>query len=600
MISSVRLAGLAIKLLMREWHAGALRVMLAALLIAIISHTSIGFFTERLNRAMTNKAAHLMGGDLVLTSPTAFTPALLEKAHAYGLNYATTVQFSTVVLFADEIQLSAVKAVSSQYPLTGFLKTAKEPFGNEELTSQPPAAGTIWVEQRLLNALSAAVGDQLTLGDIDLTIERILTHEPDQGGVFSTIAPRIMMHLGDMDKANIIQPGSRVEYRYLMTGDPQQVAAYKQWLQPRLLASQKILGIQGEQPTVSTALVRAEKYMGLSGLVAILLAAVAIAMSAKHYTESQFDPSALIRCIGLRQNQLFFIYCVQLSCLALLAALLGAAIGWVVQELITQILIDILPSPFPAPTAKTVISGLALSFTVLFGFSLPTLLRLRRVSPLRVLRKHLEPMPLAGKIIYSFTTLLIAGLIFSYTRDTTLTLATLIGSTALGLFGFALVSALFYLLNRISNRLPSSLKAGLRNLTRRQAESRWQTLAFGTTLMAMALVMMIRTDLLTTWQNQLPQNAPNHFVLNILPVQVNAFNQFLQERDIPSNQLYPISRGRLTHINSIPVKQAVSQEAANSAALNRELSLTEASQLPADNKIVQGEWWHGGMALWPH
>ena len=591
MITSHQLHLLGLKLLLREWRSGALRVMFMALMIAIISHTSIGFFTDRLNHAMINKAAHLMGGDLVVKSPTPLAPAYLKKADDWPLEKATTLQFSTVLLFKDEIQLSAVKAVSNQYPLTGFLKTANEAFAEDSITTEPPPAGEIWVEQRLLSSLGAKVGDALTIGESELTVTRIVTYEPDRGGAFYTFAPRVMMNIADVPATNVIQPGSRMAYRYLFLGDETAINQYKNWLSPKLTASQTILGIHGERPTVSTALISAEKYMSLAGLVAILLAAVAIAMSAKHYAENQFDPSALLRCMGLKQNQLLIIYCTQLACIALVAAVGGAVIGFVLQELITYLLKDILSHPFPAANPKAAASGMVLSFAVLFGFSMPTLIRLRRVSPLRVLRKNLEPLPLTGKILYSFTTLFIAGLIYAYTQDLILTVAALMGALALGLLGFLLISALFMLLEKISHSLPSSLRAGLRNLTRRQAESRWQTLAFGTTLMAMALVVMIRTDLLTTWQAQLPENAPNHFVLNVLPDERENFRQFLDERNISSNKLYPITRGRLTHINDIPVKQAVTKEQENNEALRRELSLTEAYSFPPDNQLVKGDWW---------
>lgn len=591
MITSHKLHLLALRLLGREWRSGALRVMFMALLIAIISHTSIGFFTDRLNNAMMARAAHLMGGDLVLKSPLAIDPPLLAEAEKLGVASATTVEFSTVIIFGDEIQLSAVKAVSDEYPLTGELRTAKEAFGDDQATRSPPPPGEIWVEQRLLAALGVTVGDALTVGSTNLTITRLVTHEPDRGGAFYTFAPRVLMNLADVEKAQVIQPGSRVDYRYLFLGPETGINTYKRWLEPRLLASQKIIGIHGERPTVSTALVRAEKYMSLAGLVAILLAAVAIAMSARHYAEGQFDSSALLRCMGLKQNQLMVIYITQLACLALVAGFVGAAIGFLLQELITFILRDILPSPFPAASPKAAASGMLLSFAVLFGFSLPTLIRLRRVSPLRVLRKHLEPLPLTAKIIYTLTTLFIAALIFAYTRDPVITIAAILGAAALGLFGFGLVSGLFILLDKTSHTLPSMARAGLRNLIRRQAESRWQTLAFGTTLMAMSLVVMIRTDLLTTWQSQLPDNAPNHFVLNVLPDEAEPFTTFLEERHIDSNRLYPISRGRLTHINDQPVKQAVTKEEENNEALRRELSLTESDTLPPDNQVLDGIWW---------
>lgn len=583
---------LALRLLVREWRAGAFNVMLAALLIAITSHTTIGFFTERLSKSMEAQATHLLGGDLVLKSPRSVTSDWLEKANSLNMNSASTVEFSTVAIANDDLQLCSVKAVSKNYPLRGYLRTAAEPFGEDEIVQSGPGRGELWVEHRVLSALKISVGDTLEIGDAALTVSRVLTFEPDRGGAFYAFAPRILMNLEDLPTTNTVQPGSRVDYRYLfVASNEQSIGQFKQWLEAKLTPGQSLLGIHGERPTVSSALTRAESYMSLAGLVAILLAAVAIAMSARLFAESHYDTSALIRCLGGMQNDVLIVFLIQLSILALVGGIVGSLFGWVAQAGIAFLIRDMLPETFPAPSLRSVWSGLGLSFIVLLGFSLPTLIRLRRVSPLRVLRQNLEPLPLSGSLIYASAFFFVCALIYGYTQDPKLTIAAILGSIGLAVAGYIWVSLLFVILDKVSNALPLSLKAGIRNLIRREGETRWQTLAFGTTLMAMALVVLIRTDLLNAWQSQLPENAPNHFVMNVLPDEVEGFQAFLEQHQITSNPLFPVSRGRLTHINQQPVKQAVTKEKENEEALNRELNLTEAKDLQEDNRIKAGVWW---------
>ncbi|OUR99210.1 hypothetical protein A9Q81_11590 [Gammaproteobacteria bacterium 42_54_T18] len=588
------LARLAIKLLIREWRAGSLTVMATALLIAITSHTTIGFFTERLSNAMEAKATHLLGADLVIKSPSAVSPELLDgyvKNNTDNLNIAHTIEFTTIAIAGDELKLSSVKAVSNNYPLKGFMRTSRTLFGEEFTTTDSPAVGEVWVEHRVLSSLNINIGNTIDIGDTALTVSRVLTFEPDRSGAFYALAPRIIMNLNDLAKAGIVQQGSRVDYRYLIEGSPGSIKAYRDWIKPQLTPSQSVLDIHNERPAVSSSLVRAESYMKLSGLVAILLAAVAIAMSARLYAESHYDTSALIRCLGGRQNDVLFIFVLQLSILAFFSGVIGSIFGWISQSFIAFIIQDMLPESFPQASLTSAWTGLALSFIVLFGFSLPTLLRLRQVSPLRVLRKNLEPSSLSGTIIYLATFIFVSLLIFVYTQDIKLTTASLIGGATIALFGFIIVALLFILLNKLNQHFPLIIKSGIRNLIRRKNETRWQTLAFGITLMAMTLVIIIRSDLIDTWQSQLPEDIPNHFVMNILPGDVKAFEEFLTENKITASNLYPVSRGRLTHINNIAVKSSVTKEEESNEALNRELNLTEAKAIQKDNRLVQGEWW---------
>lgn len=605
-----RTTRLAARLSLREWRSGSLYLLLWALIIAVASHTTLGFFTERLERSMVHRAGQIMGGDLIVKGPEPLPELFLSPAQdttqppnlSAPLTTVRLVEFSTVLIFDEDIQLSAVKAVSEHYPLSGSLRIATEIGDTGQEVKQPPPPGEVWVEQRLLSLLNVSVGDTVTIGEAPLKITQILLDEPDRGGSFYNIAPRVMMNLQDLATTQVIQPGSRVTYRYYFQGAEADLNQYREWLKPRLNPNQRFAGIESERPSLNTALERAQKYMSLSGLVAILLAAVAIAMGARYYAHKHFDSSALLRCIGVKQNELLGIYLLQLAALALLATVIGSAIGYALQEIIRWILSSALPKHFPGPTLMPVVTGCALSFAVLFGFSLPTLIQLRRVSPLRVLRKDLLPAPLSVRVLYAFTGVLILTIIFSYTRDVWLSAAAFFGAFVILLLGYVVVSLLYRVLNRSTRVAPPMVKAGLRNLLRRSAETRWQTLAFALTLMAMTMIAVLRIELIERWQDQLPEQAPNHFVMNVLPEKTAGFQAFLDTHNINSNQLYPISRGRLAYINDQPVKAAVTKEAADSGALNRELSLTQAAALSPDNRVIQGAWWgdnpqHGQVSV---
>lgn len=590
-MNRLRLAG---RLLLRDWRAGELRILLSALIIAVSATTAISFFTDRLQRAMLGQSSELLGGDLLLQSPRQLEASWLTQAENEGLESVEVLAFPSVVVSGEQLQLSGIKAVREGYPLRGGLRVADRPFGEERPTAEIPGEGKAWVEARLLPLLEIEVGDTLELGSLTLTVERVLTFEPGGGGNLVSLAPRVLINFADVARADILRPGSRVTWQYSFAGAEQAVQRYKKWLRSRLEPSHRLQDVREGRPTVGAALDRAEQYLGLASLIAVLLAGVAIAMGARRYSERHFDVTAVLRCLGAGQRDILALFLPQLLWLGLVGGAVGVVLGYLVQFGLFYLLRELLPATLPAPGLMPVLMGFLTGITVLAGFALPPVLRLRDVPALRVLRRELAPMPLRGWLVYGVAMAAMALLMWRYTGSASMTLSVLGGAAAalllLGLLALGLLRAT----RSLHRGVGVAWRYGLNNLWRRPMLSISQILGFGLTLMAMALIALVRGDLLSTWQTQLPDDAPNHFVVNVLPDDVESFRGFMQARGIENAELYPMVRGRLAGINGERLAEWVGLDNERARAVQRELNLTWSDTLPGDNTLVSGRWWRPG------
>jgi len=582
---------LALRLLARDWRAGELHILALAIVIAVAASTAIGFFTDRLGRGMVNQSADFLGADLVLNSPRPVPAAWLAQAREDQLQVSEALEFASVVVHGDALQLAGVRAVDAGFPLRGGLRTAPAPFAPDAATAGVPAPGEAWAAAQLLTRLGLQAGDTIGVGEHTLVIRRVLTFEPGQAGNVFGVAPRLLINREDVPATGVVQPGSRLTYQYLFAGPEHVLNRFRDWLRPQLGPSHQLVGVQEGRRAVGTALERAERFLGLAVIAAIVLAGVAIAMAARRYSERHFDMSAMLRCLGATQQDLLGLYLVQLTVLGLLASAAGCLLGWLAQQGLLVLLAELLPMAPSSAGAWPVVVGLATGVVVLAGFALPPVLRLRGVPPLRVLRRDLTPLPSNAWLVYGLAIAAVILLMWRYTGNARLTLAVLAGGAAASAILALLGLVLLALARRVHARVGVAWRFGLNNLWRRRRTSVSQILAFGLALLAMAVIGLVRTDLLTTWESQLPDDVPNQFAINILPEQVAAVHAFLASQQVPASQLYPMVRGRLVTINAEPVRVAVTKEARDDNALNRELNLTWTLQLQEDNSIVSGRWW---------
>ncbi|MEH6503339.1 MAG: FtsX-like permease family protein [Cycloclasticus sp.] len=582
--------GLALRLLWRDARSGELSLLVIALIIAVSSSTAISLFADRLHRTMNTQAAEFLAADLVITSSSLIPAPWLEKAEALNLKQARTAEFSTVLLENEEVLLAGVKAVSNNYPLRGYLKTIETDYTKESLKTQGPAVGEAWVDKRVLSALKLELGNALVVGEKSLSISQLITYEPDKRGDLYSLSPRVMINDADLPATKVLQPGSHVHYFFQFSGAANSLADFSAWVKPQLGVSQRLMDIHEDRPELGSALSRAERYLGLSSIIVILIAGVAIAMSTRRYSERHFNATAILRCLGCKQNEILALYLYQFLALGLVACAIGSTLGWFTQEALFHLLRDLLPAKVANPSFIAVVLGFLTGLAILIGFALPPLLRLKKVSPLRVLRRDLEPLSNSAWLVYGLALTLISLLIWRYTQDLNMMLTIIGGALATTLVSGALLYVLLLQLRKVLPHVGLSWRIGLQGVLRSPVASVGQILAFSITLLAMILSFTVRNDLLADWQQQLPDNAPNHFAINIFAEQVVPFEQLLKQKNIPAAQFYPVVRGRLVGINDIPVQQMVSKDSQGERATHRDLSLTWGDDLPEDNKTIGGQW----------
>jgi len=585
-----RLLSLAGRQLLRDARAGELRVLFFALLTAVAASTAIGYFSARLNDGMLLRATEFLAADLRLSGSSPSSPEQISSGKQLGLDHARLVEFSSVVASDAGIQLASVKAADSAYPLRGQLKSAAALYEAEQ-TGPGPQPGEAWAEARLFVALNLKPGDEVEVGAKTLRLTRVLTFLPDEAGDFYSLTPHLLMHLDDLPATGVVQPGSRVRYQELWRGPAEVLAAYRQAITATLQPNQRLDDAKDGNPQVGNALGRAERYLNLASLAAVLLAGVAVALSATRFAARRFDASALLRCLGLSRKQALGLFSLQLALLGVGASLVGALLGWLAQLALFALLQDLLPAQIPPGGLWPALAGMATGLVALAGFALPPLAALGRVPPLRVLRRDLLPLPASSWLVYGAALLALGLIMWRLSLDLQLTLALLGG----GLLSALLLGGLLLLVLQSLRRLLASAalpwRLGLGQLLRHPLAAAGQALAFGLIILAMALIALLRGELLDSWQEQLPEQAPNHFALNILPADQQAFAARLTELSPHPAPLFPVVPGRLVMINGEPVRQIVSKDSQGERAIRRDLSLTWASELPADNQLIAGRWW---------
>jgi len=583
-------------MLARDWRGGELYILAAALIIATASVSSVGFFVERVQKAMDQQAAELLAADLVVGSTRPIATEYTDEAQRLSMEQAQVMSFRSVVISETAPQLVEVKAVSDSYPLRGQIKVAATPFAEvHDTVTHGPARGEVWVEEGLLQRLSLSVGNTLLLGARTLRISHILIYEPDRGGDMFSIAPRVMMHADDVAATGLIGPGSRVSYRLLLAGPPPALAEYRRWFERQEKRGKteglRLLSAHDGRPEIRTALERARHFLGLAALISVFLAGVAIATTTRRFIQRHLDTSAILRCAGATQGRILRLFFAEMLYLALLASTVGCLLGFAAQFVISQILDRLFLLQLPATGFNAIAIAYVTGIILLLGFALPPLLALKRVSPLRVLRRDLSTASVQGGVVYGGVLLSLIALLYLQTGQPALVAWSLLGMSGavllLGLCAYGLVIGL-----RRSRHLGGAgWRFGLANIARRPLVSVVQIVALGIGLMVMLLLSIVRLDLLDDWQASLPDNAPNHFLINIQTDQVDGIKQFLTKYEISRVELYPMVRARLRRINGIEVSPDDYPDERARHLLTREFNLSWAEQMQSDNRLQSGRWW---------
>lgn len=585
----VREFALAARLLWRDGRAGELHLIGAAVVIAVAAVTTVGFFTDRVHQALNRQANQLLGGDLVLVADRPL-PLEFERA-AFRLDLATTrtMRFLSMARRGEKNLLTDIKAVSKGYPLRGEVRVADGLYGPDRAAREPPAPGTVWIDERLATGLGVAAGEQIGLGEISLRVAAILTQDPDSVIGFLNAAPRLLMNGADVGATGLVQPASRIRYRLQIAGEDARIGAFRAWAAGRLPPGSRLEGIGDARPEIRAALERAEKFLGLAALVSVVLAAVAISLAARRFLQRHLDGCAMMRCLGATQGALVRLHLVHFALLGCIAAGLGGAIGGLAQQGLAYSLGTLIAVTLPAPSWLPALQGAAAGLLLLLGFAMPPLAGLGHVSTLRVLRRELGAPRGMGLASYSAGAAVIAGLIFWKAADAWL------GAYVLGVFSAAMIAAgaLVWVLLKLMAGVRGGVtwRFGVANLRRRTLGSIIQVVALALGIMALLTLTLVRSGLLAAWKDSLAPDAPNRFIINIQPDQLEPMNRFFAARGIALPRVFPMVRGRLVALNGRRVSPGDYADERARRLVDREFNLSWATGLQADNRIVAGRWW---------
>jgi putative ABC transport system permease protein len=584
----------------RELRTPSLRLLLLALALAVGAVSSVGLFSDRLDRAFDRDATALVGGDLAVIADRPIGDQVSLKARALGLSSSSILSFPSMALAGEQAKLISLKVVDQAYPLRGTLRLASERLSQGEAAS---AAGLrddeVWVDEALLAAFALPVGAQLQLGEATFNVTRVIAQEPDRPMAFANFAPRAMISQAGLKRSDLLQPGSRVSYKLLLAGTKGQESAVRDmsaWLKDHLDKGQRLDDVKSGRPEIRSTLERAEKFLSLAALLATLVASVGVALAAHHFAGQKHEQVALMKSIGYTPSQLRRTWGAGLLMMGLLGSLAGAVLGWLAHHALVALLDALVGVELPAAGAHPWGIALLMGLTLTLGFAGLPLFESLAASPISVLRQsrhspaHRWLTAAAGIAALSLVCLLAAG---------QAVLAGLVLAGSLGVVGifallaWSLVRAglwAFEQLSAMGSDWGVSVRFAWLSLSRRIGSTVLQGVALTVGLTALLLLSVLRSDLIDGWQKAVPADAPNRFAMNIQPEQKQAFEQALQSAQVSRPQLYPMVRGRLIAVNEQTISPDAYADDRAKRLLDREFNLSYTDALPEHNRISQGNW----------
>ena len=582
--------------LWRDARAGELRLLWVAVSLGVAALTSVGFLADRIQGGLQRDARQLLGGDAVLASDHPLADEVMEQIKRLGLQSATTLSFPTMARSQSakggNSRLVALKAVSEGYPLRGRLQINQP----GQTTDQIPAPGEVWVEPSLLEALELPVGGALQLGERTLRISQILLNEPDRGAGFMNFAPRVMMNHADLPATQLVQPASRINWRLAVIGPPARVAEFVRWAEMHVkqpdVHGVRLETLEAGRPEMRQTLDRAEKFLHLVALLAALLSAVAVALAARGFAARHLDDCAMLRVLGQSQRHILTVYVLEFFSVGLFASGLGLLMGFALHQVFVELLAGLVDTALPAASWLPFWQGWGAGMTLLFAFGLPPILQLAQVPALRVIRRDLGPLRPASLGVLGLGLMGFAALLLGASRDLSLGLMVVGGFSGATLLFALLAWAAVWGLRQTAAlpQVPIWLRMATRQISARPGYTVVQVSSLAVGLLALMLLILLRTDLVESWRNATPADAPNRFVINIQPDQATDFLQHLKDKGVGKFDWYPMIRGRLVAINGQDVRPDSYTDDRAQRLVEREFNISHAAQAPAHNQIVQGVW----------
>ena len=573
--------------LIRRWlRTPELLILAAAVVIAVAASSAVGLFSDRVSRALEDQSGEAFGADAALRSRDPLPPAVEEAIGKLDLRRAHLVQFPSVAFVGDNSSLAAVKAVDAHYPLRGTLRSAGEPFGEERAETRGPAAGEAWVDLRLWQDLGLSIGTEVLIGKSQVKVTRILAYEPDRGGGFTDLAPRLMISVDDLPATGLVSAGSRVQYTEMFAGAPESIAALRELDLPQGV---RVQTPQDGRREIGNSLARARQFLDIAVLSAMLLAGAAIGASAHQHGQRLRDEAAILKALGATSRQVARRALSRLLALALGAGFVGLAIGFAAQGVVAAAATGMMRNALPEPQPLAALWSLGLALLLVFGFAAPSFLSARKTPPIRVLQRADDRT--GSRVAGIVAALASAALVAWHAGDLKLAGFVIVGAGIAALVLGGMAWALVRLLGGIRSRGGTALRFGLANIARRRMASVAQAVALGLSLLALLLVGIVRGDLLSAWEKRLPDDAPNQFLINIQTPQVEPMKAFFARHGHADMRLWPMTRARLTALRGEPVTADSFEDEETRRWINREFNISWTDRFGDDNQLIEGPWW---------
>ncbi|MDG2276898.1 MAG: hypothetical protein P8L31_02995 [Pseudomonadales bacterium] len=580
------------KMAMRDIRSGEMGLLLIALVVAVGTVTSISLFVDRLHQALLLESANFLAADRQISSSQPIPDNFVAQAEARDLDLTQTMVFPSMVFVGDANQLVSVKAVGEKYPLRGKLIVSDEPFVRGYPTFEVPPPGEVWLDSRLFPALDVDLGEQIEVGLAELQVTRVLVSEPDRGGSFFDLGPRLLMNIADVPATEVVQPGSRIGYRLLIKGDESVLGDYKESID--LGNNYRWVSIRESSPRIGSALDRAESFLLLGGLLGVLLAGIAVALSAHRYAARHYDHVGVLKTLGATPRQILFGFLSILLLIGSVAITGGLVAGGVLHLLIVELLSSLIPITLPDPGARPFLLGAATGLICALSFAMPAFIHLRDISPMRVIRRDLGVAPLSQWLSYGAALAGSLVLLVWYTKSLFLTFWTIVAAIVVVIVFGALALMLLRGSRVAGMQARSGWRLALSGLQRRRKENVAQILIFGMAIMLLLVLVLLRTELVTEWRSQVPEEAANHFVMNISSDEVDSVRSKIEQGATAGDFLYPMIRGRIIAVNgeeSKAYQERVATMGGDGPRIRSERNLTWTAIEPDNNVITQGHWW---------
>ena len=588
--------GFALRLLFRDLRSGDILTLIFALIISVSTVTAISLFIDRLQLSFEQESASLMAADRLIRSDDAIPQSWQTKANELSLKQAENTSFRTMIFAGDALQLSLVNAVTDSYPLRGEFLADDILFGSGKAVTQSPQTGEIWLSSRLASLLNVAIGDQVEIGEIALTVTQYLVRDPGSSSSAFAISPRAVMNMADLAATQVIIPGSRVRYSLLLAGDRESLEQYETWVTPQLNDGQRWRTPTQKGERIGDTIGKAQSFLLLAGTLAVVLSGIAMALASSRFVKRHLMQVAVLKTLGATPKILIKVFFIQFTVLFVIGAGVGLAAGWGIQGLISSLLSGLMSTVLPEPSVSRLWLGLATGFISMVAFCLPLMQRLIKISPMSVLQPSLK-VEQNTLIIYSIGFIGMYGLMCLYTNGFLLPSIMTIAIVGIGLVVSGLGFTVFRLGRQLTLGATSGWQIGFASLYRRLVPNLFQLLVFTLIIMLGLILVGVKSSLIADWQQQLPADAPNHYLFNVQADQIDPIDAVTDKLDVRRSDWYPMIRGRVTSVNGTSVQTLYPEDKGEPELYERELNLTWSDSIGKGSELVSGDFGAEGLSI---